>query len=54
MNEWKDGDIVKDNQVLLRRDSIQSLFKGYHYVKNQTTFEQSPSTKGSIGNGIDL
>lgn len=33
-NEWKDADLVKDNQLLLRRNSIQALFKGYYFDKN--------------------
>lgn len=33
-NDWKDADVVKDNQLLLRRNSIQNLFKGYYYDKN--------------------
>ncbi len=31
--DWKDADIVKENQILLRRNSVQAAFKGYYYDK---------------------
>ena len=43
-NDWKDADLVKDNQLLLRRNSIQALFKGYYYDKNNHQVA-TPSTK---------
>jgi hypothetical protein len=43
-NDWKDADAVKENQVLLRRNSVQSLFKGYYYDKNNHQVA-TPSTK---------
>jgi hypothetical protein len=43
-NDWKDADVVKENQVLLRRNSIQSLFKGYYYDKHNHQVA-TPSTK---------
>ena len=44
--DWKDADVVKENQVLLRRNSVQGAFKGYYYDKSsqQATV---PSTKQS-------
>ena len=33
-NDWKDAEAVKENQLLLRRNSVQALFKGYYYDKN--------------------
>ena len=32
--EWKDADAVKESEAQLRRDSIQQLFKGYYFNKN--------------------
>lgn len=32
--EWKDAEAVKEKEVLLRKDSIQELFRGYYYNKN--------------------
>lgn len=43
-NDWKDQDVVKENSLLLRRDSVQNLFKGYHYDKFHTQLA-TPSTK---------
>ena len=43
-NDWKDADAVKDNLLLLRRNSVQALFKGYHYDKNNHQVA-TPSTK---------
>ena len=43
-NDWKDADVVKENQVLLRRNSIQALFKGYYYDKHNHQ-AATPSTK---------
>ena len=36
-NEWKDADAVKENEMLLRRNSVQALFKGYFYNKEDGT-----------------
>lgn len=33
-SEWKDQDAVKENELQLRRDSIQELFKGYYFNKH--------------------
>ncbi len=43
-NDWKDADVVKENQMLLRRNSVQALYKGYYYDKNNHQFA-TPSTK---------
>lgn len=32
--EWKDAEAVKESEAQLRRDSVQSLFKGYYFNKN--------------------
>ena len=32
--EWKDAEAVKEQEVQLRRDSVQQLFKGYYFNKN--------------------
>ncbi len=32
-NDWKDAEIVQENSLLLRRNSVQALFKGYMYDK---------------------
>ena len=32
-NDWKDGDAIQENSLLLRRNSVQALFKGYMYDK---------------------
>ena len=32
-NDWKDADAVQENTLLLRRNSVQALFKGYMYDK---------------------
>lgn len=32
-NDWKDQDAVQDNSLLLRRKSVQALFKQYNYDK---------------------
>ena len=49
-NDWKDADVVKENQLLLRRDSVQSLYKGYYYDKMigiPQMNQHSPFTKQS-------
>ena len=43
-NDWKDAEAVKENQVLLRRNSVQNLFKGYYYDKHNHQLV-TPSTK---------
>jgi len=43
-NDWKDAEAVKENQLLLRRNSVQALFKGYYYDKHNTQMA-TPSTK---------
>ena len=32
--EWKDAEAVKESEQQLRRNSVQDLFKGYYYNKN--------------------
>ena len=32
--EWKDAEAVKEQEIQLRRDSVQQLFKGYYFNKN--------------------
>ena len=32
-NDWKDAEVVQENQLLLRRNSVQALFKGYYFDK---------------------
>ncbi len=32
--EWKDAEAVKESEAQLRRESVQQLFKGYYYNKN--------------------
>lgn len=32
-NDWKDAEAVQENSLLLRRNSVQALFKGYLYDK---------------------
>ena len=32
--EWKDAEAVKEQELQLRRDSVQQLFKGYYFNKN--------------------
>ena len=32
-NDWKDAEQVAENSLLLRRNSVQALFKGYLYDK---------------------
>ena len=32
-NDWKDQDVVQENSLLLRRNSVQALFKQYNYDK---------------------
>ena len=43
-NDWKDAEAVKENALLLRRNSVQALFKGYYYDKNNHQVV-TPSTK---------
>lgn len=35
--EWKDQEAVKENELQLRRDSIQELFKGYYFNKHDVS-----------------
>ena len=32
-NDWKDQEVVQENSLLLRRNSVQALFKQYNYDK---------------------
>ena len=32
--EWKDAEAVKSSELELKRDSVQELFKGYYFNKN--------------------
>ena len=32
--EWKDAEAVKESETQLRRNSVQELFKGYYFNKN--------------------
>ena len=32
--EWKDAEAVKESELQLKRDSVQELFKGYYFNKN--------------------
>ena len=33
-SDWKDHEVVQENQLLLRRNSVQALFKGYYFDKS--------------------
>ena len=44
--EWKDAEVVKENALLLRRDSIQELFKGYYFSKNEMVTASTKATTG--------
>jgi len=54
-NEWKDADLVSENKDLLRRNSIQDLFKGYYFDKTQGNNKTAPpSTKASTVNNDSI
>ena len=40
-NDWKDQDAVQENTLLLRRNSVQQLFKQYGYDKTSIVHRQT-------------
>ena len=45
-NDWKDQEAVQENNILLRRNSVQQLFKQYGYDKTSIVHRQT-----TIGTG---
>lgn len=43
-NDWKDAEAVQENSLLLRRNSVQALFKGYLYDKASLVHRQTTVT----------
>jgi len=43
-NEPTNPDVAKQNALLLRRNSVQSLFNGYHYDATQLTQNQNTTS----------
>ena len=35
--EWKDAEAVKDNEIHLKSQTTQQLFKGYYFDKNHNS-----------------
>ncbi len=40
-NDWKDQEAVQENSLLLRRNSVQQLFKQYGYDKTSIVHRQT-------------
>lgn len=47
-SEWKDQEAVAETELQLRRDSIQELFKGYYFNKNDVQEAPKPEHRSSI------
>ena len=43
-NDWKDAEVVQENSLLLRRNSVQALFKGYMYDKASLVHRMTATT----------
>ena len=45
-NDWKDQEVVQENSLLLRRNSVQQLFKQYGYDKTSIVHRQTTINTG--------
>jgi hypothetical protein len=47
-NDWKDAEAVQENSLLLRRNSVQALFKGYVYDKSSLVHRTTTVNSGKF------
>jgi hypothetical protein len=47
-NDWKDAEAVAENSLLLRRNSVQALFKGYLYDKTSLVHRTTTVNTGKF------